>query len=360
MHSVVDVVQESFMITAFVFVMMVVVEYLNVLSRGAWQERLGERRWMQYFLAALLGATPGCLGAYAVVAMFTRRTVTVGAVAAAMVATCGDEAFVLIARLPGQAVPIILSLFVLGVLTGAATDLVFGRRFIGKGEACDHGAFHADEEECRHFSRERILAQWRNCTPARGILSVVLVLFLFALLTGLVELHNHGDQGDHGGETMDWICATMAAVSLLGLFVVTTVPDHFLEEHLWNHIARRHAPRIFLWTLLALGVVGLLLHGLESGVDVEEAVRESGWIWLALLAACLMGLIPTSGPHLVFVILYAEGAVPLSVLLASSIVQDGHGMLPLLAHSRRNFFFVKAINFFLGLAVGALLLALGR
>jgi hypothetical protein len=64
-------------------------------------------------------------------------------------------------------------------------------------------------------------------------------------------------------------------------------------------------------------------------------------------------------PHLIFVTLFAEHAVPFGVLLASSIVQDGHGMLPMLAHSRRAFLTVKAVNFLLGLAAGAVAMSLG-
>jgi hypothetical protein len=41
------------------------------------------------------------------------------------------------------------------------------------------------------------------------------------------------------------------------------------------------------------------------------------------------------------------------VLLASSIVQDGHGMLPMLAHSRRAFVAVKLVNCVVGLVAGA-------
>ena len=65
------------------------------------------------------------------------------------------------------------------------------------------------------------------------------------------------------------------------------------------------------------------------------------------------------GPHLIFVTLFAEGLIPFSVLLAGSIVQDGHGMLPMLAHSRCAFFGVKGFNFALGLLVGILGLVMG-
>jgi hypothetical protein len=73
----------------------------------------------------------------------------------------------------------------------------------------------------------------------------------------------------------------------------------------------------------------------------------------------LFGLIPESGPHLLFVTMYERGIAPLSVLVTSSIVQDGHGMLPLLAHSRLDFLKVKAINLVAGLLAGALLMLFG-
>lgn len=70
-------------------------------------------------------------------------------------------------------------------------------------------------------------------------------------------------------------------------------------------------------------------------------------------------MIPESGPHLVVLTLYAQDSIPFSVLLAGSIVQDGHGMLPMLAHSRRAFFGIKLVNLGTGLVVGAVALWFG-
>jgi len=81
----------ALMITGFVFLMMLVIEYVNVLTRGAWQEGLRGNRWQQYLLASLLGATPGCLGAFTVISLYSHRVVSLGAVVAAMIATSGDE-----------------------------------------------------------------------------------------------------------------------------------------------------------------------------------------------------------------------------------------------------------------------------
>ena len=77
-------------------------------------------------------------------------------------------------------------------------------------------------------------------------------------------------------------------------------------------------------------------------------------IWLILCLACAIGIIPQSGPHLIFVTLYAQHAIPFSILLANAIVQDGHGMLPLLACSRKAFCVVKGIKILIGFFIGAL------
>jgi hypothetical protein len=47
------------------------------------------------------------------------------------------------------------------------------------------------------------------------------------------------------------------------------------------------------------------------------------------------------------------------VLLTSSIVQDGHGILPMLAFSVKDSLLVKGFNLVFGLSIGFLLYALG-
>ena len=124
-------------------------------------------------------------------------------------------------------------------------------------------------------------------------------------------------------------------------------PAHFVREHLVRHVVREHAPRIFFWTFGALALTEWVTR---SGFGLEAFIREH--TALALLVAVAVGVIPESGPHMVFATLYAGGVLPFSVLLASSAVQDGHGMLPLLAESRVEFLRVKAINVVAGLVLG--------
>lgn len=331
---------ESCMITGFVAAMMLLIEYLHVASQGKWSDWLARGRMGQYLLASLLGAMPGCLGAFTVVTMYSHGLVSLGAVVAAMIATSGDEAFVMFALIPQTAFLLTAALFVLALLAAVVVDLFAFRRRAAI-SPCQSLIVHTGEQSLC-LSASRVLAQWKDCSAARGILTGSLVVFAIAIATGQI-----------GPPAWNCVRASLLAVSAASLFVVVTVPDHFLEEHLWRHVARKHAPRVFLWTLGALAASGPIEHFLKLGGGT------TGNHWLLLLMACAIGLIPESGPHLIFVTLYAQNVVPFSVLLASSIVQDGHGMLPMLAHSRRAFITVKGINFLVGFAMGAAVMWLG-
>ncbi len=324
----------ALMITGFVFVMMLLIEYLNVLTAGMWQRGLRGSRWRQYLLASFLGATPGCLGAFAVVSLYSHRVVSLGALVAAMIATSGDESFVMLSMVPGTAGTIFLILLLVGIAVGVLTDVLFAKK-AAQWARTGHELDLHEEETCECFPQGQIMEQWRHCTLARAVLVLTLILFIFGLLSGQL-----------GPPVWNWIRITLLLTSGGGLFIVSTVPDHFLETHLWEHVARVHVPRVFLWTFGAL----LLMHVLVDHLHLAGWMQQNRL--LMLLVACLVGLVPESGPHLVFLTLYTQGAVPFSVLLASSVVQDGHGMLPLLADSRLDFFRVKGINFFIGLFLG--------
>lgn len=71
-----DVFRQAIMITGFVFVMMLVIEYINVQTKGLWHTQfLGNNR-KQYIVAALLGVIPGCLGAFTAVSLFSHRSIS--------------------------------------------------------------------------------------------------------------------------------------------------------------------------------------------------------------------------------------------------------------------------------------------
>ena len=159
--------------------------------------------------------------------------------------------------------------------------------------------------------------------------------------------HNHNHNHSHGGEA-DWIRIILIVLFVTILIIVVVAEEHFLEEHLWQHVIKVHLPKIFLWTF---GVI-LCLTIINNFVNIHEIIDSKPFI--VLLVAILIGLIPQSGPHLIFLILFANGDLPLGIFLANCIVQDGHGALPLLAESRKAFFVSKGIKVVIAILVGVI------
>ena len=339
---IVDIIKHALMITSFVLMMMLLIEYINIQTRGEWQNSLKKSRFTQYILAALLGVIPGCLGAFSVVSLYSHRMVSFGALVAAMIATSGDEAFVMLSMFPTEALWLNLILFVTAILTAYAVDLIFKNqsRFLN---ASQHELELHESEDCRCFSTNEILNQLKHITFPRAFLITLFVFFLLAVFFG--EL---------GPQVWNWKKITFTIGAVVSLFIVMSVPDHFLQKHLYEHVIKKHLLRIFLWTFAAL----LVVHFMQSYVDIGTWLKEN--TLAVLITATLVGVIPESGPHLIFATMYANGLVPFAVLLASSISQDGHGALPLLAVSVRAFILLKIVNIITGLLIGVFFLYLIR
>jgi hypothetical protein len=125
--------------------------------------------------------------------------------------------------------------------------------------------------------------------------------------------------------------------------------SHYIREHVWRHIIRRHLWKTALWTFAAL----LIIHVGMKNWNLEAIAGE--YMLAILFLGALIGLIPESGPHLIFVTMFANGLIPFSVLFTSSFVQDGHGMLPMLSYSVKDSLLIKAFNLVFGLTIGVFL-----
>ena len=385
------IVQETLMITSFVIIMMLLIEFVNVLTRGKLSQKLSKNIYVQVITGTLLGLIPGCMGTFTAVSLYTHRMLSFGALVATMIATSGDEAYFMLAWIPKTALLIFAITATLAVVTGIIVDKVFkNKSFVAKHDF----SFDIHEKNCN--DKNNCLFAFRNISflPARMVLVTIVGGVLALTLTGWIghshssklmfslpeketgkmmqiaditestqtehthihaeecENENHNDQvheAEHNHEhSIDWIKITIIISSLFALIIILFTSEHFVKQHLINHVIKTHLLKIFLWIAATLIAISLILHNFDVGVWVYNNM------FFILILALLLGIIPQSGPHLVFVVMFIQGIIPFSILLASSIVQDGHGSLPLLAESKKSFAIMKIINILVGLLVGTL------
>lgn len=278
LNTILSIVKELIQISLLVAVMMILVDLLNVVTKNKLEYFfINARKFNQYILASLTGTVPGCIGGFTNVSLYIHGLISFGALAGAMIAVSGDEAFVMLAMFPKQAVILFAVLFVIGVFSGWLIDLIVKKYKIPTCENCKEMIVHPKEAGFKHYFR----------------------------------------------------------------------------EHIWGHIIKKHLWKTALWTFGALAVVEFGLKYLH----LEEFTSQYKIVFL--FVGALVGLIPESGPHLIFVTLFAQGLIPFSVLLTSSIVQDGHGMLPMLSYSFKDSLLLKSFNFVIGVIIGLILFISG-
>ena len=388
MHLFIDILRNSILITGLVVVMMMMIESLNIESKGMIFKGLRKTKIGQVVIAALLGSIPGCMGGFATVSLYTHRMFSFGALVAMMIASSGDEAFIMLAMIPKQALMLFVILFVIAVVVGILVDLIGKKHnFKIQSECSDGYVVHDTHSESQHDDNLDIDSNKAgNAGPEprhfgwkRIIMLIGVAVFIVALAGGQLghdhsahshshctethshctenhthcdEAHSHCTEAGHQAHTSfnlldeQWMNVLFAGLSVLVLLVLIFASDHFVDEHLWHHIVRKHLPVIFAWTFGVLLVLGIALQY----VDIDHWISSN--TALMILLATLIGIIPESGPHLIFVTLFATGVVPFPVLLASSISQDGHASIPLLAESRKSFLWAKIINCAVALAAG--------
>lgn len=274
-----EILIESLNISLFIFILMVLIELLEIKFHDKIKELITNKKTNQNFLSAVLGVIPGCGGTFVVDSLYMSGIVGMGGLLTALIATSGDEAFLLLAKNPRIALILFSVLFILGLVWWYLGDFLFKKYRI---DIC---------EKCK------------------------------------VKVHQH----DHQRITL----------------------KHFSKKHVWEHIIKKHLIKLWLWLLLAL----VLIQSTES--FWASLVNIDGSSWGLLIIAVIIWILPLSGPNILFMTLFLENKIPFSILLANSIVQDGHGLLPLLSYSLQDSVKAKLFNVLFGLLVGGLVLLLG-
>ena len=398
------ILQQTLIITTLVIGMMMVIEFINVRTGGLWSKRLQKSPWIQILFAIVMGVIPGCLGTYTVVSLYVHRVVNFPALIAALISTTGDESFFMFSLFPEKALLVNLIIIGIAIAVAIVLQVTMKNKFIGLKDQEMSFPIH-ENESCshEHHHHHSVKKNIKNISFVRALLITFSVGVLILVLSGIVDgshhlnllmggqteesvvhsyesqqdykttrlqdcsdddhhCHHHETEAqsstaqsstvhhhhDHGGEA-DWIRIILIVLFVAILIINIVAEEHFLEEHMWQHVIKVHLPKIFLWTF---GVI-LCLTILNNFVNIQDLIDSKPFI--VLLLAILIGLIPQSGPHLIFLILFANGDLPLGIFLANCIVQDGHGALPLLAESRKAFFVSKAIKIGIAVLVGIII-----
>ncbi|WP_256684064.1 putative manganese transporter [Halococcus qingdaonensis] len=329
---------------------------------------LQENERAQPLTGALLGLTPGCGGAIIAMPLYIRGTVSFGTVVAALAATAGDSAFIILALAPEAALYAYGMAFVAAVLFGYAIDIFglgvgyvdnaverIGRPMTDGGFAttsvADGGPSIADYDGPDGHDHDHdhggdlpsYLSQSRLLERVSHAIHVLWwVVLAGALVAGVLYLAKGAQEPAwEVAATYDGLFTITGLVGTTLSFYLYFVGRHYIGEgetgrvrdsfeslyNTFQHAAMETA-MVTVWVIAGylLYEYGLLL----TGVEIQALAAAAGIF--APIAGAVLGLIPGCAAHIVFAQLYAlEEAIPFSALVANAISQDGDALFPLLA-----------------------------
>ena len=282
-------------------------------------------------MASILGALPGCGGAVVVIIAFARGNIRLGAMVAALIATMGDAAFLLLAKEPTTYLKLI------GISISAA---IFSGWIVDR--------FHQGElysSEINHFDKDAI-------GNLRTRDKLFIVLAAPGLVLGILQL----------AQVDITIFGTIILMlGLLGAFFSILVwavsPINAVSSSEDHPFTRSSEETSFVTVWVIAGFLAYEYSYSFLGLDLK-VLADAAWIFLPILSV-FVGFIPGCGPQVLVTTLYLNGIIPFAALIGNAISNDGDALFPAIALSPRMAIIATLYSGFPALIISYLFLFLG-
>lgn len=272
-------------------------------------ESLQKAKGYQVPLAALLGSTPGCGGAVVVVAAYSSGNVGFGAVVAALTATMGDAAFLLIATRPDAAMVVLPLSFAAGIATGWIIDALKIGGYVTEASGLCELAPRVGRTRIKDYA--------------------YLAIAIPGLAIGISQLAQMDLEAVYG-DGMIWVGLTGILIGLLiwstsNLQAMTNAKDSPLTR------MAEETSFIVVWVIGAYLAFDYIVA--YAGLDLKAMFNSVGV--LLPMVGIVIGFIPGCGPQVLVSTFYINGLIPFSALMGNAISNDGDALFPAIALNPR-------------------------
>ena len=265
--------------------------------------------------SAFLGVIPGCGGAIMVMSLYTRGVVSFGSVLAALIATMGDAAFLLIASKPQAALVILPVTFLTGIVFGYLVK-PFTKNFINK--------ISLKKDLNKNLPKNKIpknfYSFWLICLIP-GIILGVLNAFQIEIsfyIFGIDLIHSF---------------SFILAMYCILLWVFNPLTDIQMASIHENSLRRVADTTCFVTVWVIIAFVTYELIDLSTKGLIFDSLKYFGPF--IPLMAIIIGFIPGCGPQIMITSMYVSGQIPMSAQIGNSISNDGDALFPAIAISAK-------------------------
>ena len=269
-------------------------------------------------VAAGLGALPGCGGAIIVVTQYVTGRLSFGGVVAALTATMGDAAFLLIAQEPLTGLAMVVLGFVVGTLSGWIINFIHGGDFLRSSEIRTDAEVDVEHDDASTPFLDRL---W------------LLILAPGIVLAGLVAFQVDVD-AMFATDMLDRPATLLGVVGGVLALSMRLAPSFGIKGDAafsaGSGLIRRTISDtnfVTVWVIFAYLVFELSVYFL--GIDLKTVF--DGWALFTPMIAILLGFLPWCGPQVLVTTMYLSGIIPLSAQIGNALSNDGDALFPAIA-----------------------------
>ncbi len=257
--------------------------------------------------ASFLGALPGCGGAVVVITAFARGNVRLGAMVAALIATMGDAAFLLLAKEPTTYLKLISISILAAIVCGWLVD-----------------KFHRGDI----YSKDVKFLDYKSIDRVRNRDNFYILLVIPGLLLGIMQLMQI-DIYDFGF----FVFAIGLIGAVLSVVIWAISPVNAITTHTDHPFTRTSEETSFVTVWVIAAYLAYEYAHSFFGLDLV-VLADAAWLFVPLLAI-LIGFIPGCGPQILVTTLYLTGVIPFAALIGNAISNDGDALFPAIALTPR-------------------------
>jgi len=446
--------QEAFMhVGVLLAIVILLFGFLDYKTGGNIVNILEKNKKLQPILGAILGVIPGCGGSIILIPLYVKNKVSFGALAATLISSMGDAAFILISTDIKSYIFVSLISFITAAICGYIFDMLHideklklrknkldncncstnqnkdfdkgmkidlcTRKHIGheENDEIDHALHHSQKNHMSKFGYKFTHSIGYKLFYAFIILGLILTLVSGE---GLVHDHSHTsshteehtheleedsenvhDHDHESEETSDHthdhdheseetsehthdhdheseetsehthdhnheieeatgdthihshsheVLSIESLISILGIalsIAYTLISKKYLKNSTHEEVESKissfkemiihtasEAAFVITWIFIGYLIYDIAVMFIGGEQVLNSVLLASGPI--TVIIGAMLGIIPGCGIQVIFISLYAKGAMPFAALIANSISQDGDALFPLIAMDKKS------------------------
>lgn len=411
---IVNAAQEAFIhVGVLLSIVILLFGFIDYKTGGNIVNILEKNKKIQPILGAILGVIPGCGGSIILIPLYVKNKVSFGALAATLISSMGDAAFILISTDIESYIYVSLISFVVAAVCGYIFDALkldeklklrknklnncncstsqskefdkgmkidlCTRNHIGheENDEIDHALHHSQKHHMSKFGYK-----FTHSIGYKLFYVFIILGLIVTLLSGEGLVHNHAHttsytqesthEHDHDHESEEAsdhthdhdheleettehthsheVLSIESLISILGIalsIAYTLISKKYIKNSTHEEVESKissfkemiihtasEAAFVISWIFIGYLIYDIAVIFIGGEQVLNSVLLASGPI--TIIIGALLGIIPGCGVQVIFISLYAKGAMPFAALIANSISQDGDALFPLIAMDKKS------------------------